>query len=742
MAARNVISLALLVLLIPPLAFAGSTMRVPAVDTAGQGVLTTATASVQPGEGKIFVDIQPFFSIETQQSSKSAVAAASSLAGVDRNKFNFYYEIFAQAEIVDGPSGGVALALLSYAELAKKKLRSDLSATGTITSDGGVGKVGGVFEKASAASQQGIKVLLIPAGQAIQNGVDLTTYAPEKWGLQVVEVGSLREAVKFAFSDEGSAISAPSRQTIPLSLPAIALGSAARPLGKVTAHQLEGIAASVGELGRKSGPTALYNRSAIDLNNSQYLFGKGYLYSAANLAFVTRVSVESYLLSNITRQELSRRLGEVEGKALSIRFANKTAGNLEWAASAQLRAYWALERIDDARKNLQIAPIAQAVQSLAAAENWEGAAEDLNAAAAEIGGGSPSTQAGVANSDSAANPAYDPASSAAINELALRGYAGGMMENARKLVAAAGDSEATMHLKTARREFSAGAYAASILDSAYATAFSRALSENGESPAEELIIAVGNQSRLAAYNASGWAQLFYAHALYSLGEYNRTGDYDSLGNAVKLRYLSDEFSTQLARIPIEASQDIPLGAGGNSTDGNAASSQSPSGALAPGNLKVAVTTVPSRSAGIDARALALVALIAIGLAMMAVLYLLKRRHGEIGVRPHIALRAARQKLDALDELLVAGKISEGNYDRLREKYEGKLEELGSELEADENEAVSEGGTLDGVATPAEGRTDVREEGAARKKPAGNKKPGVIGGRKTKTPQSKRRKEGR
>ena len=49
------------ILLVSSSVLARSTMKVPAVDANGKGVLTSISADIEPGTGKIFVDIQPFF---------------------------------------------------------------------------------------------------------------------------------------------------------------------------------------------------------------------------------------------------------------------------------------------------------------------------------------------------------------------------------------------------------------------------------------------------------------------------------------------------------------------------------------------------------------------------------------------------------------------------------------------------------------------------------------------------------
>ncbi|MCX6768179.1 MAG: hypothetical protein NTY90_05660 [Candidatus Micrarchaeota archaeon] len=125
-----------------------SSMPVPAVDTEGKGIVTVISADAIKGhDGGVYVDVEPFVSVETQNSGKVAAKIAAEKAGAKLSDFLVLFRVNTTAEIVDGPSGGAALMLLAYAEFSGKKLRYDLTATGTIELDGSIGKVGGVASK-------------------------------------------------------------------------------------------------------------------------------------------------------------------------------------------------------------------------------------------------------------------------------------------------------------------------------------------------------------------------------------------------------------------------------------------------------------------------------------------------------------------------------------------------------------------------------------------------------------------
>ena len=131
-----------------------TTMYAPAVDANGQGMLTTIEARAIPGNGNVYIDIEPYISVDTQQSARTASRVAARLAGVDVSAYDLLYKVVANAEIIDGPSGGAVLTVLAYSEFTGRKPRQDLTITGTIEPDGSIGKISGVMEKAKAASAQ------------------------------------------------------------------------------------------------------------------------------------------------------------------------------------------------------------------------------------------------------------------------------------------------------------------------------------------------------------------------------------------------------------------------------------------------------------------------------------------------------------------------------------------------------------------------------------------------------------
>jgi len=189
------------------------------------GILMKAHIKLVPGSGRVFVSTNPKIGIDLQRAAEIAYSVALRYAGIKGN-FDVMIVITANVtvNVVDGPSAGGALAVLMTALLTNKTVRKDVVMTGTIMSDGSIGPVGGIYEKALAAAKYGAKIFLVPKGQSeiyilkpevikVLPGVKIVRYKKVKVDLEeelrkqgyeisVYEVGTLQEALAY-FLKEG-----------------------------------------------------------------------------------------------------------------------------------------------------------------------------------------------------------------------------------------------------------------------------------------------------------------------------------------------------------------------------------------------------------------------------------------------------------------------------------------------------------------------------------------------------------
>lgn len=611
-------SVVLLSILLLSFVSAVSEMSVPAVDAQSQGILTHLRVTVRNGTGSVFVDTEPFISVETQNSAKVAARVATSTAGRNLSNYDFFFKIVADTQSVDGPSGGIAMTLLSYAELTGKKLRPDLTATGTIELDGSVGQVGGVVEKIGAAASQGITLFLIPLGQRVQNGVDLTQYAESKWGVQVVEVKNLKEALNYAFSQKGSKVTVPERIEPPLILVDLTSRTLPQtePLRQLAQNQLD----KLSSLRMTFSPdSVIYAVLTKSMNTTRTLLKNGYYYSAANEAFITQVQVEAFQLSNASKGNVETKIDDLQKELDSFTPGPTTDKNVEWSAGSRLRWYWAQKRLAEVREKLALADTALPVlQDYSAAALWLSAARQMDALSAKMGG-SP------------------------LDEPDWKGYASDRLDIAnRTLRESPLDSEAVFHLETANLAFQNGDFVTSSFDSAFVIAFSHARTQLVEQAEKSDTLVRPATVKELDDRFTAWGQLYYAHALYSVQEANRSGDFGYTVNALKLTQLASELDGNLKTLS------------GNPPQGRVADPLSSS--------SVIVTTIPAVS-GPSPYLFGAVLLLVFGL-LVALIFVLSRK------TKSAPTLSGKEKTDLLEMRLLEGKISEKTYEKLSKKFEG------------------------------------------------------------------------
>lgn len=195
-------------------------MQLPAVDSVGNGVTTILTVEAGPGKGRTFVDIENLlFWADTQQSIRMARLVADDTSEKNVNNYNLVYSVRANASVIGGPSAGSALAIATIAAIEGKKLRDDVTISGTINHDGSIGPMSEVLAKAKAAKSAGATVFLVPLLHSREvvyetdqhcekfgmTEVCTTETRPrkvnvsEQAGIDVREVANIREAIEYFF---------------------------------------------------------------------------------------------------------------------------------------------------------------------------------------------------------------------------------------------------------------------------------------------------------------------------------------------------------------------------------------------------------------------------------------------------------------------------------------------------------------------------------------------------------------
>ena len=129
------------------------------------GVIGKVHVELREGNGNVLVNTNPFVESTTQYSVREAVKVAENYTNINiaNRDIIVYFDI--NGTLIGGPSAGAAITAATIAAIENKEVRQDAVITGTIEEGGRIGQVGGVFEKAVAAEENGMELFLVPMGQ-------------------------------------------------------------------------------------------------------------------------------------------------------------------------------------------------------------------------------------------------------------------------------------------------------------------------------------------------------------------------------------------------------------------------------------------------------------------------------------------------------------------------------------------------------------------------------------------------
>lgn len=640
------LSLVVLTLLVS-LASATTRVYAPAVDSGGKGVLTPIYVTAAAGTGRIRTDIQTsLIAPETEDSIRIAAQAAAKEADVNLDAVDINVDIESEAQLIDGPSGGMAFATAIYNELihltntSAPLMRSDLVITGAITLDGRAEKVGGVEEKVIAAEENNITLMLIAAGQSANDGIDYTVFGREisQNQLQVVEVQSLHEALIYIYSASGTRVASAEYVIRPLVLQQFDASSKTLHVKRIAEEEIQNARAELVTAQEKIAASqdgeqarAILRSVNESLKNAEEAIHKGYYYTGANAAFLARINLETVNAEGMTAVDFQTKLNQLESeiKVFNISVELNDA-NYEQVAASQLRYWWALTRLKETKEEFSNSKTVSvgSTRDYYNSQAWFQAAEKLMRYAKEIQG----------------NP---------VNEYNLREYAFDLLEQSEKIANSTSDSEMQWHLKTAKNAISGGSYAAAAFDLQFVLSADNAASEiTGKTPEE-----IANEAKkIASVNVysekSTWAELYYANALYNLQDANRSSDISGVVTAIRLRQLASFF---------QESHDVTAREFTNPR-------QAKNRTIAPLNTlpleEPTVSTTITATAGTSVGLLQIIAIIIMTLGLVILVSVaVSKMKKTTNYTP-----SAEEMLDKLDHALVSGRISEETYKRLRLKY--------------------------------------------------------------------------
>ncbi len=327
-------------------------LKVVAIDHEGYGRLLGMDVEIVPGKGRLLLSSLPFTGIDTQLSERQAVDYALRTTGQKLGQRDIIFTFNADVELVEGQSAGAAMALGVLGELQGVKPRQDVVVTGAIDAEGNLIGVSGVLEKAMAAGENGVNILVVPSetskilqtipkkkilrGIGVQYGepvvIDLVEYAQEHWGLEVFEANHIDEVIPIVFSIERSVsekeikdvVLKPRQERSPLT-----------DMGEDFLHWAENLDVNESELAKAR----------------EYL-SDGHEYAGANDAFLAWADAKTDMDLELLGQSyfIDEEFEVLEQKLNLIKIPEGyNIDTINWHVGAQQRYVWALERLDSIR---------------------------------------------------------------------------------------------------------------------------------------------------------------------------------------------------------------------------------------------------------------------------------------------------------------------------------------------------------------------------------------------------------
>jgi len=509
---------------------AGSiSQHVPAVVGDGGG-LVNVTISLAGGPGQVYATVYPRTGVMTQDSIEQAVSYAFGLAQVEEGcDVLVDFSANPSTSYIDGPSAGAALAVMTYALLENKTLRNDSVITGTIEPDGRVGPVGGLYEKAKGAAGMGAGYFITPVESVYE--MMMLHEMEGQYGITIVQAQNVEEIIGFmlynqSIEQEGLEVQGREVPDVPQydASGMDAFGQVARAM----VERERKLAASIEASDNES--SAVRDFFSAEAKRQDGIIGKGYLFTAANEAFLNYIDMSTIDAMISGDPDLARKKGEAGICLTGIRRPPLTDTNFEWIAGADERQGWAYDRLESVKTDdrMLVDEKYARYNELMYAQAWCIVAKELVSAA--------------------------PPGGVRINESAWKDMADSRISEARALNPI--DEGYVERLNIAQSNYEDGRYGAAIYDAVYVIENMKAA---GEKISDENLSAL-----IAEPRERLWGRIYQSHAAFLLAQNESDGAFRT---ALFARGLDDATTEMIAAMePLnetapESARQAPEGEG-------------------------------------------------------------------------------------------------------------------------------------------------------------------------------------
>ncbi len=262
-----------------------------------KGSLADLSLEIRDGKGRVFIDSFPLSKLDTQISTRFAKEVACNFIEYDCSKYDFFYTIRANSNIIGGPSAGAAITLLTISVLKDIPIDKKAAITGTINTGGIIGPVGSIPAKIESAAEYGIKKIVIPKYSNVNN--TRLNELKKKYNIEIYEVSQLREALSI-FSNRNFS----NNDNINLSSSYV---KTMRNISIGLCKRAREAASHINNFEKNDSALSLLKKGEAALNESHY-------YSGASFCFGSGLNLRYRLLKeqNLTHDEIIKKINSTK----------------------------------------------------------------------------------------------------------------------------------------------------------------------------------------------------------------------------------------------------------------------------------------------------------------------------------------------------------------------------------------------------------------------------------------------
>jgi predicted S18 family serine protease len=478
-----------------------------------KGILTPAYLNLTKGNGAVKFTGNGTVNQSTVASAQVAVGYATSYLNMNSLNYNFTYALYTNGSGASGPSGGLAFALLAISALQHKPISQNFAVTGTVAPNGGIGLIGGVYDKIDAAKAGGMRYVVVP--YAYNSSFEYLLYylSQQALGIPVVGVANVTQALPYAFN---SAVPSPLGIGIYQNYSVGALPNANVTCRGCNMSAFTALANLTQSFARGYIQNITGNFSAAkaqflsNLGEYATIEKKGYFYTAADFAFLDFVKAFMlYNARNLNTTPAGSVVSGVSSYCSSLVSPPLTNTNYEYVVGGTLRGLWANSTLNASR------------ELLSSEETTDDAAQSVYDAGQALGWcKAKAFQYQIASSLGGAYMAFSPS---------LKSYVASMLNN----VSGYGGN---IYLTAAEQAYSSGDYATSLYALTYENAFGKPIPSNLTN--SQMAGFVSNS--ISSSNFGIWPTEFSAQSEFYLNEANM-----ATNASVRTGYLDQAYSTAL-----------------------------------------------------------------------------------------------------------------------------------------------------------------------------------------------------